>query len=85
METIKKFRKEIVFGIGTTLENPEQFNNRITFYMKRFWIKYENVWYLTKLLPELNEHEIFINIIKNKCYNKEQLEAYIIEILSLNI
>lgn len=80
---IIKFKKEIIYGIGTMTENPEQYEDKPTNYLLRFWIKYDGYWYLTKLLPELNEDKIFISKIKNNCYNKEQLEEYILAILSI--
>lgn len=83
MDKIIKFKKEIVYGVGTMTENPEKYRKSPSNYLLRFWIKYEGYWYLTKLLPELNEDKIFISKIKNNCYNKEQLEEYILAVLSI--
>lgn len=83
MNKIIKFKKEIEYGVGTMTENPEKYRKSPSNYLLRFWIKYEGYWYLTKLLPELNEDKIFISKIKNNCYNKEQLEEYILAVLSI--
>lgn len=83
MEKIIKFKKEIEYGVGTMTDNPEQYIKIPTKYLKRFWLKYEGYWYLTKLLPELNEDKIFISKIKNNCYNREQLEEYILAVLTI--
>lgn len=78
MDKIIKFKKEIEYGIGTMTETPDKYRNSPA-YMKRFWIKYDGFWYLTKFLPDLGEDKIFLNKIKNNCYNKEQLELMILE------
>lgn len=83
MDKIIKFKKEIEYGVGTMTENPEKYIKRPTNYLKRFWLKYDGYWYLTKLLPELNEDKIFISKIKNNCYNREQLEEYILAVLTI--
>lgn len=83
MDKIINFKKEIEYGVGTMTENPEKYRKSPSNYLLRFWIKYEGYWYLTKLLPELNEDKIFISKIKNNCYNKEQLEEYILAVLSI--
>lgn len=83
MEKLIKFKKEILFGVGTMKDNPENYQPSPANYMLRFWINYEGYWYLTKLLPELNEDKIFINKLKKECYNKQQLEEYILSVLTI--
>ena len=72
---INKYSIPIELGIGILNKNPEEFIEQNLFsFQKRLpryiYIKYENVWYQTKLNPEKLQ-EIAMDIM-NKTYNKEQ-------------
>ena len=79
MSTIKK-KFDINWGIGIMTENPDKFKNRETKYQKRFWVKYDDFWYLTALLPHLNEHVMFLNEL-TKCSSKNDVENLLISII----
>ena len=81
MKTITKFKKEIVFGLGTQNNNPEvTVNKPLLSWQEKVWVKYENCWYLTNLEP--NDMNTVLDTLKNKCYTKTQLEEKILNFLS---
>ena len=71
---INKYSIPIELGIGILNKNPEEFIKQNSFLLRSLpryiYIKYENVWYQTKLNPEKLQ-EIAMDIM-NKTYNKEQ-------------
>lgn len=71
---INKYSIPIELGIGTLNKNPEEFIEQNSFLLRKLpryiYIKYENVWYQTKLNHEKLQ-DIAMDIM-NKTYNKEQ-------------
>jgi hypothetical protein len=78
---INKFHEPISIGYGTYLRNPDEVNIRlINEREQRLWVKHENKWYRTKLMPSLGEDKPFIETLQKKTYCKEQ---YLDTILSV--
>ena len=79
---LKRIKKQfnMDWGIGILTQNPTQFQNKETKYIKRFWVYWDGFWYLTCLLPHLNEHVVFLNEL-TKCSSKNDVENLLISII----